>query len=127
MEIGLQKELKLSFDDALYRVPAVLKEEGFGILTEIDMQETLLLKLGVPFRRYRILGACNPALAKEALEKNLAVGIAIPCNVVLYEELDHTVVVAVDPTQTPVAQVSPELKQFAQSVRERLVRVVEKL
>jgi uncharacterized protein (DUF302 family) len=127
MEIGLQKTLKLSFDDALYRVPAVLKDEGFGILTEIDVQETLRMKLGAPFRRYRILGACNPALAKEALEMNLAVGVAMPCNVVVYEELEHAVVVAVDPTQTPLAQVSPDLAKLAQSVRERLVRVVERL
>jgi uncharacterized protein (DUF302 family) len=127
MELGIRRDLKHSFDEALTRVPAALKEEGFGILTEIDVQETLKQKLGVPFRRYRILGACNPSLAHEALQQNLAVGIALPCNVVVYDGGDHAVVIAVDPMQTPVAQADDALAAFARGVRERLVRVMERL
>jgi uncharacterized protein (DUF302 family) len=127
MKLGLEKTLKVSFDEALYRAAAALTAEGFGVLTEIDMQETLQKKLGAPFRRYRILGACNPALAREALEKELNVGVLMPCNVVIYEELDHAVAVAVDPMQTPLAQAGPELQAFARKVRDKLALVLERL
>ncbi len=128
MELGIKKTLKGAYEDAVAKVTAGLKEEGFGVLTEIDVKETLQKKLGVPFRRYRILGACNPVLAHEALQKNLGVGVMMPCNVVVYEDDDGGVVVtAVDPLQTAAVQAGPELKAFAEGVRERLARVMQRL
>lgn len=128
MELGLRKELNRSYDEVLNLVPQALKEEGFGVLTEIDVKDTLKKKLNVDFRRYRILGACNPTLAYEALRQNLGVGVMMPCNVVVYEgDNGRTVVTAVDPLQTAAVQAGPELAQFAQGVRERLVRVMERL
>jgi uncharacterized protein (DUF302 family) len=128
MELGIRKQLSIGFDAALERVPALLKEEGFGILTEIDVKETLAKKLGLPFRRYRILGACNPVLAHEALQKNLGAGVMLPCNVAVYEDDDgKAVVTAVDPLQTAAVQAGPELAAFAGGVRERLARVMQRL
>ncbi len=128
MELGLRKKLNVSFDEALQRVPAALKEEGFGVLTEIDVKDTLQKKLNVSFRRYRILGACNPSLAHEALRKNLGAGVLMPCNVVVYEDDDgKAVVTAVDPLQTAAVQAGPDLAEFAAAVRARISRVVERL
>jgi uncharacterized protein (DUF302 family) len=78
MPLGLKKVLRAGFADALAQVPEALKAEGFGVLTEIHVADTLKRKLDVDFRRYRILGACNPALAREALEANLDVGVMLP-------------------------------------------------
>ena len=82
---GIRKELRATYDQALASVPEALKSEGFGVLTEIDIQSTLKQKLGVDFRRYKILGACNPPFAHEALQEDLAAGLLLPCNVVVYE------------------------------------------
>ena len=128
MELGIRKKLTVGYDEALARLPEALKAEGFGVLTEIDVRETLQKKLGVPFRKYRIVGACNPSLAHEALQKNLGVGVMMPCNVVVYEDDDgRALVTAVDPLQTAAAQASPELASFAAGVRERLSRVIHGL
>lgn len=91
----------LTFSQAIAAVTEALKAEGFGIITQIDMQETFKAKLGVDFRRYRILGACNPSFAHSALLKDPRVGVLLPCNVVIYEKDDGKAVVgAVDPMQT---------------------------
>ena len=91
----------MSYDDALSRLPEALKKEGFGIITESDMQATLKAKLGAEFRRYRIVGACNPSLAHAALQIDPRVGVLLPCNVVIYESDHGTAVIgAVDPMQT---------------------------
>jgi uncharacterized protein (DUF302 family) len=82
---GIKRTLDVGFDDALARIPGALKAEGFGVLTEIDVQQTLKSKLGVGFRRYRILGACNPPFAHKALEHSLDIGLLLPCNVIVYE------------------------------------------
>ena len=86
---GIQKTLDLGFDEALAKVPEALKAEGFGVLTEIDVQATLKKKLDVDFRRYRILGACNPPFAHQALQHSLDVGMLLPCNVIVYETDDR--------------------------------------
>lgn len=128
MELGIKKKLTGPYDDVVAKVTGALKEEGFGVLTEIDVKETLQKKLGVPFRKYRILGACNPVLAHEALQKNLGVGVMMPCNVVVYEDDGGEVVVtAVDPLQTAAARAGPELEAFAEGVRARLARVMQRL
>jgi uncharacterized protein (DUF302 family) len=123
---GIQTRVSLSFDVALPKVVEALKSEGFGILTEIDVRETLRAKLGVEFRPYRILGACNPPLAHRALQAELGAGVMLPCNVVVYDGGDHTVVIAVDPMETFAAR-SPELQPIASEVRAKLARVIERL
>ena len=128
MALGLKKVLGASFDEALARVPEALKTEGFGVLTEIDVADTLKKKLNVDFRRYRILGACNPALAHQALQASLDVGLMLPCNVVVYEADDgKAVVTAVDPTQTAVAQQDPRVRGVAEAVRAKLEKVLDRL
>lgn len=126
---GHWQDLKTTYDDALARLPDALKKEGFGIVTQVDIQETFKAKLGVDFRRYRIFGACNPALAHRALQGDLQVGVLLPCNVVLYEKDDGTAVVgAVDPMQTLGAgAASRELAELALDVTARLERFVADL
>ena len=125
--IGMPVHTTLTFDAALVRVPEALKAEGFGVLTEVDVAATMKAKLGVDFRRYKILGACNPTLAHRALSTNLAAGTMMPCSVAVYEADDgKATVVAIDPEQTPAAQ-SPELHAIMGELRERLGRVIAAL
>jgi uncharacterized protein (DUF302 family) len=125
---GIKRTLDVGFDDALARIPGALKAEGFGVLTEIDVQQTLKIKLGVDFRRYRILGACNPPFAHRALEHSLDIGLLLPCNLIVYEGDDgRAVVSAVDPLQTLAAQGDEALRPIAEEVQRKLRRVVEGL
>lgn len=127
MGFSLKKQLGSTYGEALQRVPEALKSEGFGVLTEIDVQQTLKNKLGVDFRRYKILGACNPPLAHEALSTSLEAGVLLPCNVVVYEGDDGRAVVhAVDPMQT-VAAGDSRLSKMATTVREKLERALSRL
>ena len=112
----------------LARIPGALKTEGFGVLTEIDVADTLKKKLGVGFRRCRILGACNPLLAHQALQARLDVGVMLPCNVIVYEGDDgRAVVTAVDPMQTAGAQQDARIRGVAEVVRAKLQRVLAQL
>src|SRR5512136_2996929 len=116
-EFRMQKRTNLTFDQALAKVPEALKAEGFGVLTQIDVQSTLKEKIGVDFRRYRILGACNPKLAFRALTTELEVGVMMPCNVIVYEGDDgKAVVCAIDPAAT-IASTHPALNVIAGEVR----------
>ena len=125
---GIRKTLELGFDEALAKVPEALKAEGFGVLTEIDVQATLKKKLDVDFRRYRILGACNPPFAHRALQHSLDVGMLLPCNVIVYEaDGGKTVVSAVDPLQTMAAHGDPAIRPVAAEVRQKLERVIASL
>jgi uncharacterized protein (DUF302 family) len=125
---GIQKTLDLAFDEALAKVPEALRAEGFGVLTEIDVQATLKKKLDVDFRRYRILGACNPSFAHQALQHSLDIGMLMPCNVIVYEtDAGKTVVSAVDPMQTMAAQGDPAMRPLAEQVKEKLRRVIDSL
>lgn len=127
MEATIQKKLSSTYDEALSRLPDALKSEGFGVLTEIDVAKTLKDKLGADFRRYKILGACNPTLAHRALSLTLEVGVMLPCNVVVYESDEgRAVVEAIDPIRT-VAASDPRLVDLAATVRAKLVRVLEQL
>ncbi len=122
-----RRVLSASFDAVLAKLPEALKTEGFGVLTEIDVQETLKKKLNVDFRRYKILGACNPPFAHKALEAELEIGLMMPCNVIVYDSGDgKTVVAAIDPMQT-VAAGNPKLEPLAKEVGQRLDRVIERL
>jgi uncharacterized protein (DUF302 family) len=128
MQTALKKVLPSSYEAALAAIPEALRSEGFGVLTEIDVQATLRAKLGADFRRYKILGACNPRFAHQALGLDLDVGVMMPCNVVVYEGDDgRATVLAIDPMQTVAAQASPALREVAASVRAALARVIEKL
>jgi uncharacterized protein (DUF302 family) len=127
MAIGLRRETRSGYEDVLARIPGLLQAEGFGILTQIDVKETLKAKLGVDFRKYRILGACNPPLAHRALSLVPEVGVLLPCNVVVYEGDDgKAVVLAVDPMQTIAAQ-SPQLAPVAAEVQAKLARVLDRI
>jgi len=124
---GIKKTLPLRYDAVLAKLPEALKAEGFGVLTEVDVRDTLKAKLGVDFRRYKILGTCNPPLAHQALTANLGAGLMMPCNVVVYEESeDRTTVLAIDPMGTFAADL-PELRPVADQVRGKLMRVIETL
>lgn len=127
MQLGVKKTLNATFEEALTRVPEALKSEGFGVLTEIDVQKTLAQKLDVSFRRYRILGACNPSFEHAALLAELDAGVMLPCNVVVYEGNDgRAVVTVVDPMQT-VARDSAPLQEIVTQVREKLTNVLRRL
>jgi len=127
MTTGIRRELAIGYDEALARLPEALKTEGFGVLTEIDIAATLKKKLDVDFRRYKILGACNPALAHKALGIMLEIGVMLPCNVIVYERDDGgATVVAIDPAQT-IAAHEPALAGIAAEVRERLARVIDRI
>ena len=125
--IGFEVRLNLSYDEAVQRATAALKEEGFGVLTTIDVKETLKQKLNVDFRRYVILGACNPSLSYRALNADLDVGLLLPCNVIVYEQDPGTVVSIVDPLVMLSVIHNPSLEQVAKEAREKLERVAAKL
>ncbi|HET9623975.1 MAG TPA: DUF302 domain-containing protein [Kofleriaceae bacterium] len=122
----MQKITAADYDTTLARLPEALKAEGFGVLTEVDVQATLRAKLGAEFRRYKILGACNPALAHQALQADLGAGLMMPCNVTVYEDGAGVVVTAIDPMATFAAS-DPELRPIAEQVRAKLARVLERL
>jgi len=126
MTPGIQRKVPLDYEVVLAKLPEALKTEGFGVLTQIDVRDTLRAKLGVEFRRYKILGACNPPLAHRVLQAELGAGVMLPCNVIVYEDGDHTVVIAVDPLETFAAR-DDRLRPIAEEVRTRLVRVLERL
>jgi uncharacterized protein (DUF302 family) len=126
--IGMQRRTQLGYDEVLARLPEILKSEGFGIITEIDIKDTLKKKIGADFRRYKILGACNPNFAHEALSSDLGVGVMLPCNVAVYEGDDGRAVVStVDPRQIMATHDSPAIVALADRVRAKLEAVLQKL
>lgn len=128
MTYYLSKMLQVPFEDAVARTTDALKKEGFGIITQIDVKETLKAKIGVDFPPYRILGACNPALAYEALKLENKVGTMLPCNVVVRDAgSGGTEVAAIDPVASMQAIDNPELKRAAENVRMKLQKVVDQL
>lgn len=128
MSSQTRREVDRPFEAVVAQLPQALKSEGFGVLTEIDIQDTLKQKLGVSFRRYKIFGACNPPLAHQALQAELEVGLMLPCNVIVYEsDQGTTVVSAIDPTQTMAAVGNPKLIELAGQVRDKLARALSQL
>lgn len=128
MSYHFSKTCTLSFDAAIARVTESLKKEGFGILTEIDVKDTLKRKLDVDFRKYTILGACNPSFAYRALQAEDKIGTMLPCNVVVQELANGKVEVsAVDPVASMLAITNPELAGVADEVRAKLKNVVASL
>jgi uncharacterized protein (DUF302 family) len=126
-ELGFQSILNLPYETALEMVIEALKAEGFGILTSIDVKETMKKKLDVDFRKYTILGACNPPLAHKALTACPEAGLLLPCNIIAYEEGDATVVNIIDPISMTNFIQNPALEAVAEEARQRLKRVSEAL
>ena len=127
-EFGLQVNLDVPYEAAIEKATAALKEEGFGVLTEIDVKATLKKKLDADFRRYVILGACNPNLAYQALQTELDLGLLLPCNVIVYEtDEGQSVVSIVDPLAMLGMVQNESLQKVANEARTRLNRVTQKL
>jgi uncharacterized protein (DUF302 family) len=123
-DFRIQRKTQITFDEALALLPGALQHEGFGVLTQIDVKETLKQKIGADFRRYRILGACNPKLAYRALSAELEVGVMLPCNVIVYEGDDgKAVICAIDPMAT-IAATHPGLNVIAGEVKFALQRAL---
>ena len=115
------------FDDAILRVTELLAEQGFGVLTEIDVTATLKKKLDLDYKPYRILGACNPQFAHRVLDAHPHVGVLLPCNVVVWDEGDHRVVAAMEPQVMSQIIDSPVVREVSREVSARLRVVLEKL
>jgi uncharacterized protein (DUF302 family) len=126
---GIRKTLNVSYEEAVPKVTEALKKEGFGVLTEINVKETLKKKLDKDFKKYLILGACNPTLAYQALSHETEMGLLLPCNVIVYETGEkETVVSAQDPAVfLSIVGDKKELASVAKEARERLVRVINSL
>jgi len=128
MKYYISKTISTDFDQAVQRVTESLKNEGFGVLSEIDIQEKLKEKLGVDFRKYKILGACNPPNAYKALQQEDKIGTMLPCNVILQELDDNNIeVAAVDPVASMMAVGSSELESIAREIRTKLQKVIDTL
>jgi len=128
MSYYFSKTVKGSFEEVLEKVTASLKNEGFGILTEIDVKETLKKKLDVNFRKYKILGACNPPFAYKALQAEDKIGTMLPCNVIVQEIAENEVeVAAIDPIASMKAIENPGLLPIAQEVQRKLKNVIEEI
>lgn len=128
MSYYFNKTVKLSFEEAIDKVSDELKKKGFGILTEIDVKQTLKEKLDVDFRKYRILGACNPPFAHKALQAEDKIGAMLPCNIIVQEVGENeTEVAAIDPIASMQAVENPGLQQVAKDVQKMLKSIIEEL
>lgn len=128
MKYYISKILNVSFEEAQSKVVESLKNEGFGVLSEINIHDKLKEKLNIDFRRYKILGACNPAFAYKALQVEDKIGTMLPCNVIIQElAIDKIEVAAVDPVASMLAIENPELEQIAANVQEKLKHAVSSL
>ncbi len=125
MKYGFSKTTDYSFEEAVQKVTDELKKEGFGVLTTIDVKETLKNKLNVDFKKYTILGACNPPLAHQALQAEEELGLLLPCNVIVYEKEGKSVVSVFDPMVMAHIIDNPGMKTVAEEVKKKLERVIE--
>lgn len=124
---GYARSLDLPVDAAIAEVTEKLKAEGFGVLFQLDLQEKLREKLGVAFRDYAILGACNPAFAYQSLQEEVGLGLLLPCNVIVYEEDGKAVVAVIDAAKMLAVVGNPKLQVMAAQVNEKLRRVLDSL
>lgn len=127
-EYGISKNVSYGYEEAVEKTRQALAEEGFGILTEIDVKETLKKKLDKDFRKYIILGACNPPFAYEALSNELEIGLLLPCNVIVYENDEGgSTISAIDPIVAMSFVVNPSVETVATNVRMKLDKVINSL
>lgn len=126
-DFGLRLRLDMPYQAAIERVKSALQAEGFGVLTEIDVQATLKKKLNADFRNYAILGVCNPPLAQRAFQSDLDIGLFLPCNVIVYEEGGGSVVSIMDPISMLGVIENPDLQPVGDEARARLERVFKAL
>ena len=126
-ELGFKSTLKMPYEEAIVKVTDALKAEGFGVLTSIDVKDTMKKKLDVDFRKYSILGVCNPPLAHKALSTRIDVGLLLPCTVIVYEDGEGTVVNILDPLVMTNLISEPGLQAVMGEARSRLERVSEAL
>lgn len=124
---GYSKKVSLSFSEAQAKVKETLQEEGFGVLTEIDIKATLHKKLGVDFENYVILGACNPPNAYKALQAETEIGLLLPCNVIVYQKNSETFISAIMPTVAMAMVQNEELKKVALEIEEKLKKSIDKV
>jgi uncharacterized protein (DUF302 family) len=127
MQYGFSKTVDLSYEQAIEKVTAELKKEGFGVLTFIDVKETLKQKINVDFKKYAILGACNPPIAHKALQEEEELGLLLPCNVIVYEKDGKTRVSIFDPMVMTWIMENDQMKPIATEVQEKLQRVLKAL
>ncbi len=125
MQYGFSKTVDMSYEQAIEKVTAELKKEGFGVLTSIDVKETLKQKINVDFKKYVILGACNPAIAHRALQEEEDLGLLLPCNVIVYEKDDKTRISIFDPMVMTWILENDQMKPIATEVQEKLQRVLK--
>jgi uncharacterized protein (DUF302 family) len=125
MQYGFSKTVDLSYEQAIEKVTAELKKEGFGVLTFIDVKETLKQKINVDFKKYAILGACNPPIAHRALQEEEQLGLLLPCNVIVYEKDGKTRVSIFDPMVMTWIMENDQMKPIASEVQEKLQRVLK--
>ena len=125
MQYGFNKTTNYTFEQAIDKVTEELKKEGFGVLTTIDIKETLKKKIDVDFKKYTILGACNPKLAHSGLQVEEELGLLLPCNVIVYEKNEKTVVSIFNPRVMTLVIDNPEMKTVAGEVKNKLQRVLE--
>jgi len=127
MDYGYKKQTGLSFTDTVLKVKDELKKEGFGVLTEIDVKDTMKKKIDVDYDEYVILGACNPEFAHKALQVDKQIGLLLPCNVVVYKDNDSITVSAIVPTVAMSVANLPALSEVAREVEEKLKKVVDNI
>lgn len=127
MQYGFSKTVDLPYEQAIEKVTAELKKEGFGVLTFIDVKETLKQKINVDFKKYAILGACNPPIAHRALQEEEELGLLLPCNVIVYEKDGKTRVSIFDPMVMTWIMENDQMKPIAIEVQEKLQRVLAKV
>ena len=127
MQYGFSKTIDLSFENTIEKVTEELKKEGFGVLTTIDVKETLKKKINVDFKKYTILGACNPPLAHKALQAEEEIGLLLPCNVIVYEKDNKTAVSVFNPGLMSQVVDNKNLKPVADEVKEKLKRVLNNI
>jgi uncharacterized protein (DUF302 family) len=125
MQYGFSKTVDMPYEQVIEKVSTELKKEGFGVLTSIDVKETLKQKINVDFKKYAILGACNPLIAHRALQEEEELGLLLPCNVVVYEKEDKTHVSIFDPMVMTWIMENDNIKPIATEVQERLQRVLK--
>jgi len=124
MSYYFSKRVKGDFEEVIGRVKEELKKEGFGVLADLDVKKTLKEKLGVDFRNYRILGACNPVFSHEAFQAEDKIGTMLPCNVIVQEWEDGVEVTAVDPVASMMAIENPKIREVAEKIQEKLKGVI---